>query len=270
MANQRKIDKLAEYSAIAPRKKRKPLSQTAKLIVLLSITAAFLVTAVVVLALFYVGVFDAKPNKGKDKTKTEKEIDPIEGFREYVFNEDDLPSGHYADFTFLCDGKEYAVSFYLFSTYAPNTVSNFMSYVQKAFYNGTAIDGKNLEGENGKATGGFFIGGGMTRNEDGSISVKIPVGGAQSIKGEFLDNGDETNLLSNTAGVIGMIHSPGNPDNATTDFYILPYDNKTLNGKYAAFAKAATEDGLKTLRILAQKAYTGTPVSIKTIKVSEK
>ena len=44
-------------------------------------------------------------------------------------------------------------------------------------------------------------------------------------------------LLDPVQQVIGMVHSDGNYDDATTDFYVLPYDDTSLDGYYAAFAK---------------------------------
>lgn len=263
------VDKMAEEYAAYGKKKRKPLSYAAKLITVLAVTAALVSASVICLSLYLTGVFDEIGELPPD-TNTDDGDQLYEGFIDYTFNANKMPAGSYAEFTFLADGSTYKVQAYLFDSYAPNTVSNFISYVNKKFYNGKAFGEVTLGyDENGVPDSGKIICGGYKRNENGELVYELAEG-ALPIKGEFLENGYEKNKLSNTAGVIGMIHGESN-DNATTDFYILPYDDLSLNGKYAAFAKITDSTGLGVIRSLARKAYeNNTVVTISEVKILNK
>lgn len=251
-----------------PKKEKTKISFGGKLIAIFSVTAAFVVTAVIVLSLYFAGIIGAAVPVNKRDSKKEEEI-VLSQFTEYVFKENAMPKGKYAKITFVYEEKEYDVTAYLFSDYAPNTVNNFISYAKSGFYNATAVREGEIEYDgNGQPVLGRMICGGYVR-EGNTLAKKIPDGGAEAIKGEFYYNGYEKNTLSNTAGVIGMIHTIDN-DDATTDFYILPYDDTSLNGKYAAFAKITTEDGIKTIQFLTKKAQDNKPVSIKSVTITEK
>lgn len=248
---------------------KKKMTYAQKIIVILGVTAAFVVTAVIVLSLFFAGIIDPAVPVGKRQTgPTEEEV--LANFVNETFGANRTTVGKYADITFLCGDQEYVVTVYLFTKYAPNTVSNFVSYAKKGFYNGTAVRSGEIEYDgDGNPVTGRMICGGYLRNEEGTVVTKVTTSGETPIKGEFYYNGYEGNLLSNTAGVIGMIHSKNN-DDATTDFYVLPYDDLSLNGKYAAFGKATTEEGLKNIRFLTQQAAKNVPVSIKTIIIADR
>ena len=261
--------KQENVAPVVEKRKKKKASYAQKIIALLSVTAAFVVTAVVVLSLFFAGVIDGAVLLNKRDKNGQDETAPV-NFVNETFSEKSMPSGKYATFTFTCEDEEYTVTTYLFTKYAPNTVSNFVSLTKKGFYYGTAVRSGEIEYDgDGNAVSGRMVCGGYLRNAEGTVVTKVPTSGAEPIRGEFYDNGYEGNLLSNTAGVIGMIHTKDN-DDATTDFYMLPYDDTSLNGKYAAFGKATTEDGIKTIRFLTKKAAQSVPVSIKSVVVTDK
>lgn len=107
----------------------------------------------------------------------------------------------------------------LFPAIAPNTVNNFLSLVQKGFYNGLIFH---------RVIQGFMIQGG---DPDG-----VGTGGpGYSIKGEFAQNGFENELV-HTAGVLSMARSMM-PDSAGSQFFIMHKDAPHLDGAYAAFGK---------------------------------
>ncbi len=107
----------------------------------------------------------------------------------------------------------------LFPGIAPNTVNNFLSLVQKGFYNGLIFH---------RVIQGFMIQGG---DPDG-----VGTGGpGYSIKGEFAQNGFENELV-HTAGVLSMARSML-PDSAGSQFFIMHKDAPHLDGAYAAFGK---------------------------------
>lgn len=107
----------------------------------------------------------------------------------------------------------------LYPEIAPNTVRNFISLVQKNFYDGLIFH---------RVIKGFMIQGGCP---DGN-----GMGGpGYSIKGEFNNNGF-TNQLKHTAGVLSMARSMM-PDSAGSQFFIMHKNAPHLDGEYAAFGK---------------------------------
>ena len=102
---------------------------------------------------------------------------------------------------------------------APNTVNNFISLINKGFYNGVIFH---------RVIPGFMIQGGDPMGQG--------IGGpGYSIKGEFKLNGFK-NDLKHTAGVLSMARSMA-PNSAGSQFFIMHKDAPHLDGQYAAFGK---------------------------------
>jgi peptidyl-prolyl cis-trans isomerase B (cyclophilin B) len=115
----------------------------------------------------------------------------------------------------------------LYPEIAPNTVNNFISLVNKGFYNGLIFH---------RVIPGFMIQGGCP---DGT-----GMGGpGYSIKGEFAQNGFK-NALKHTRGVISMARAM-HPDSAGSQFFIMHADAPHLDGGYAAFGKVT--EGLEAV-----------------------
>lgn len=107
----------------------------------------------------------------------------------------------------------------LYPEIAPQSVNNFISLIQKGFYNGLVFH---------RVINGFMIQGG---DPDG-----VGTGGpGYHIKGEFSQNGF-ANDLKHTAGVLSMARSMM-PDSAGSQFFIMHKDSPHLDGAYAAFGK---------------------------------
>ncbi len=120
----------------------------------------------------------------------------------------------------------------LYPEIAPNTVNNFISLINKGFYDGLIFH---------RVIKGFMIQGG---DPDG-----VGTGGpGYSIKGEFAINGVE-NDLKHTAGVLSMARSMM-PDSAGSQFFIMHKDAPHLDGQYAAFGKVT--DGMDTVNAIAE------------------
>ena len=107
----------------------------------------------------------------------------------------------------------------LYPEIAPNTVNNFISLIQKGFYNGLifhrVIEGFMLQGGDPEGTG---------------------MGGpGYEISGEFSSNGFENNL-KHEPGVLSMARSMM-PDSACSQFFIMHKTSPHLDGEYAAFGK---------------------------------
>lgn len=107
----------------------------------------------------------------------------------------------------------------LYPEIAPNTVNNFISLINKGYYNGLTFH---------RVIYGFMIQGGCP---DGTGCG----GPGYSIKGEFAFNGFENNL-KHTSGVLSMARSMM-PDSAGSQFFIMHKDAPHLDGQYAGFGK---------------------------------
>lgn len=107
----------------------------------------------------------------------------------------------------------------LYPEIAPNTVNNFISLINKGFYNGIIFHRVIRE---------FMIQGGCP---DGT-----GMGGpGYSIKGEFTQNGFQNNL-KHEPGVLSMARTMM-PDSAGSQFFIMHKNSPHLDGAYAAFGK---------------------------------
>lgn len=107
----------------------------------------------------------------------------------------------------------------LYPEIAPNTVNNFISLINKEFYNGLIFH---------RVIKGFMIQGGCP---DGN-----GMGGpGYSIKGEFNQNGF-TNDLKHTEGVLSMARAMS-PDSAGSQFFIMHKVSPHLDGAYAGFGQ---------------------------------
>ncbi|HAE44885.1 MAG TPA: peptidylprolyl isomerase, partial [Lachnospiraceae bacterium] len=115
----------------------------------------------------------------------------------------------------------------LYPEIAPNTVNNFISLINKGFYNGLIFH---------RVIPGFMIQGGCP---DGT-----GMGGpGYSIKGEFSQNGFQ-NSLKHTKGVLSMARAM-NPNSAGSQFFIMHANAPHLDGAYSAFGKVI--EGLEVI-----------------------
>lgn len=100
---------------------------------------------------------------------------------------------------------------------APITVQNFIELANDGFYDGIGFHRLDKD---------FVLQGG---DPDGD-----GIGGSdKSIKGEFAANGVQ-NSISHKRGVISMART-GDPDSASSQFFICLEDSTFLDGNYAAF-----------------------------------
>ncbi len=107
----------------------------------------------------------------------------------------------------------------LYPEIAPNSVRNFISLINKGFYNGLIFH---------RVIRGFMIQGGCPQGTGtGGPGYHIP--------GEFAQNGFK-NDLRHSAGVLSMARAM-HPDSAGSQFFIMHEDAPHLDGAYAAFGK---------------------------------
>lgn len=120
--------------------------------------------------------------------------------------------------TFTMENKD-VIKAELYPDIAPISVNNFISLINKKFYDGLIFH---------RVIRGFMIQGGDPEGTG--------MGGpGYSIKGEFAANGVENNL-KHTEGVLSMARSMM-PDSAGSQFFIMHKTSPHLDGSYAAFGK---------------------------------
>ncbi len=120
----------------------------------------------------------------------------------------------------------------LYPDVAPNTVNNFLSLVNKGFYNGLIFH---------RVIKDFMIQGGCP---EGS-GMGDP---GYSIKGEFTQNRFK-NDLKHTEGVLSMARSM-HPNSAGSQFFIMHKTSPHLDGAYAAFGKVV--EGMDVVNRIAE------------------
>ncbi len=120
----------------------------------------------------------------------------------------------------------------LYPDKAPNTVNNFLSLVNKGYYNGLIFH---------RVISGFMI--------QGGDPTGTGMGGpGYHIKGEFAGNGFKQNDISHVRGVLSMARAQ-NPNSAGSQFFVMHEEADYLDGQYAAFGKVF--EGLDTVDAIA-------------------
>ena len=117
----------------------------------------------------------------------------------------------------MADGKVFKAE--LYPEIAPNTVNNFISLINKNFYDGIIFH---------RVIRGFMI--------QGGDPTGTGMGGpGYGIDGEFAQNGFK-NDLRHTEGVLSMARAY-NPNSAGSQFFVMHKSSTHLDGAYAAFGK---------------------------------
>ncbi|MBR2949116.1 MAG: peptidylprolyl isomerase [Lachnospiraceae bacterium] len=120
----------------------------------------------------------------------------------------------------------------LYPEIAPESVNNFISLINKKFYDGIIFH---------RVIKGFMIQGGDPEGTG--------MGGpGYCIKGEFASNGFK-NDLKHTAGVLSMARTMI-PDSAGSQFFLMHKDAPHLDGQYAAFGKVT--EGMDVVNKIAE------------------
>ena len=140
----------------------------------------------------------------------------------------------------------------LYPDKSPRTVENFLSLVEKKFFDGLIFH---------RIIEGFMIQGG---GYDAEFNHKD----AKSIYGEFASNGFSQNDLKHTRGVLSMARTMV-PDSASSQFFIMHRDAPHLDGQYAAFGRVT--EGIEVVDKIAavRTGYSDeplVPVVIKSIR----
>ena len=121
----------------------------------------------------------------------------------------------------------------LYPQTAPNTVNNFISLINKNFYDGIIFH---------RVIRGFMI--------QGGDPTGTGMGGpGYGIDGEFAQNGF-ANDLKHTEGVLSMARSMM-PDSAGSQFFVMHKTSPHLDGAYAAFGKVI--EGMEVVKQISEQ-----------------
>lgn len=141
----------------------------------------------------------------------------------------------------------------LYPQTAPNTVNNFISLIQKGYYDGLIFH---------RVIPGFMIQGGCPQGTG--------MGGpGYSIKGEFSGNGFKQNTLKHDRGVLSMARAM-HPNSAGSQFFIMVAPAPHLDGQYAAFGQVTgnVEEAIRISEVPTDwNDKPKTPVVIQSIRV---
>jgi peptidyl-prolyl cis-trans isomerase B (cyclophilin B) len=120
----------------------------------------------------------------------------------------------------------------LYPEIAPQSVNNFISLIQKGYYNGLIFH---------RVIRNFMIQGGCPNGTG--------MGGpGYCIQGEFTQNGFVNNL-KHTEGVLSMARAM-NPNSGGSQFFIMHKTSPHLDGQYAAFGKVI--EGMDVVNAIAE------------------
>ena len=136
----------------------------------------------------------------------------------------------------------------LYPEIAPNTVNNFISLINKKFYDGLIFH---------RVIKGFMIQGGCPEGTGTG-------GPGYEIKGEFSMNGF-SNDLKHTEGILSMARAY-HPDSAGSQFFVMHKVSPHLDGSYATFGKVI--EGLDIVNKIAETEtdYSDKPIEEQKIK----
>ena len=145
----------------------------------------------------------------------------------------------------------------LYPDKAPETVKNFLSLVERGFFEGLIFH---------RVIAGFMI-------QGGGMKPTFEQKECKSIKGEFRANGFSGNTLKHTRGVLSMARTM-DPNSASSQFFIMHADAPHLDGQYAAFGKLTDGydvlDKIATVRTTSFYYYSDVPaetVEIESVEV---
>lgn len=198
-------------------------NQKRNLIILISVLSALIVALVA--SMLISGIKDIK--NGEDTFTTSQSETETQNPSENKAPKDnyksDLPTTRVE--VEMTDGQKFTMEVY--PDIAPRTSENFISLVEEGFYDGLTFHRviKDFMAQGGDPEGTGFGGSDKT------------------IVGEFSSNGYENNL-SHQRGVVSMARS-GDPDSASSQFFICYDDASFLDGDYAAFGKVI--DGMEVV-----------------------
>lgn len=155
-------------------------------------------------------------NAAPEKPKAEEPVaDPLP----------DMPKD--GDDVAILDTEKGQIVVMFYSEVAPKHVENFKSLVMEGFYNGTRFH---------RCMPGFMIQGGDPQSKDLKLYDAWGTGG-KMVDGKERQVELEAGVrLKHTRGVLSMARG-GDPNSASSQFFLMHQDSPSLDGQYSAFGK---------------------------------
>lgn len=127
----------------------------------------------------------------------------------------------------------------LYPEHAPESVRNFLNLAATGLFDGTSFS---------RVVPGFIIqGGNMWSREGGTVTRAIGERACRTVP-------DEPNKVLHEAGIVSLAR-PDEPNQATTDFFILLQPASYLDGKFAAFGRVIK--GMEVVEAINKAPVTG-------------
>ena len=142
----------------------------------------------------------------------------------------------FADKVAVLDTKFGKMVIEFFPKDAPKTVDNFIKLTQSGIYNGTKFH---------RIIKDFMIQGGDPLSRDSRLVQQWGTGDAgYTIPAEF-------NNIKHKRGIVSMARHPGDPNSASSQFFIMQKDSPSLDGKYTVFGRLITNQSYTVLDAIA-------------------
>ncbi|MEP7148352.1 MAG: peptidylprolyl isomerase [Acidobacteriota bacterium] len=139
------------------------------------------------------------------------------------------------------DSEAGLIELELYPEHAPESVRNFLNLTTTGLFDGTSFS---------RVVPGFVIqGGNMWSREGGKVTRAVGERARRTLP-------DEPNNILHERGVVSMAR-PDEPNQATTDFFILVKEAPYLDGKFAAFGRVTkgmdVVDAINQARVTEEK-----------------
>lgn len=142
----------------------------------------------------------------------------------------------FADKVAVLDTKFGKMVIEFFPNDAPKTVDNFIKLAESGIYNGTKFH---------RIIKDFMIQGGDPLSRDSRLVQQWGTGDAgYTISAEF-------NNIKHKRGIVSMARQPGDPNSASSQFFIIQKDSPSLDGKYTVFGRLITNQSYSALDAIA-------------------
>ncbi|MEK6374426.1 MAG: peptidylprolyl isomerase [Acidobacteriota bacterium] len=135
-------------------------------------------------------------------------------------SEENRPMSYYQDKVAELHTSAGEIDIRFFPDVAPNHVKNFIDLAEKGFYNGTKFH---------RVIPGFMIQGGDPNTISGDPSTWGGGGSDKKVAAEF-------NSVKHKRGIVSMAR-PGDPNGASSQFFIMVNDYPSLDGQYSVFGQ---------------------------------
>lgn len=169
---------------------------------------------------------------------------------------EEKPMSYYADKVADLQTSQGTITIKFFPEKAPNHVKNFIDLAEQGFYDGVRFH---------RVIAGFMIQGGDPNSKTANRGTWGTGGSGKNVKAEFND-------VPHRRGIVSMARS-GQPDSASSQFFIVVKDSNFLDGQYSVFGEVVSGMDVadKIVSVAKGKENPDDPVTIQKVTIrSEK